>query len=147
MIKKYIEDIGNNRNIEDMEKLGNMLYDIICDMKESHHELYEKYKMELYELAYGEVINEDMAHTWVKSMKPVGKHWTMEETTNAMHEMGYNCDDIEFYVVANMIYNDYYDLVRDNEEMALQLAYSWLNDEDSKEHKLYRYWKNIIKRD
>ena len=52
---------------------------------------------------------------------------------------------IDFYVVANMIYNDYFDLVRDNEELALKMAKDWLSDEDAKENKLYCYWKHIAK--
>ena len=145
MIRKYIEKIGENKNIEDMEKLGDMLSDIIYDMKESHPEIYKEYKMELYEMAYGKKINEEMAEKWVKEMKPVGLHWTMEETTNAMQNLGYNFDKIDFFVVANMMYNDYYDLVKEDEELALRLAKDWLSDVDAKEDKLYCYWKHIIK--
>ena len=144
MIRKYIEKIGENRNVEDMKKLGDMLAEIIYSTKESHHELYEKYKIELYEMAYGKKINEEMAEKWVKGMQPIGMHWTKEETTNAMQNLGYNFDIIDFFVVANMMYNDYYDLVKDDEELALKLAKDWLNDEDAKEHKLYCYWKYII---
>ena len=32
-------------------------------------------------------------------------------------------------------------------EMALKLAYRWLDDKDAKKDKLYEYWKYIIKRD
>lgn len=37
--------------------------------------------------------------------------------------------------------------VKDNEEMALKMTHSWLNDSDAKEGKLYSYRKYIIKRD
>jgi hypothetical protein len=147
MLRKYIEKIGESKNVKDMEKLGDMLSEIIYQTKESHHELYEKYKLELYEMAYGEKISEDMAEKWVKDMKPVGLHWTLEETTNAMYQLGYNFDKIDFFVVANMIYNDYYDIVKNEEEFALKMAYDWLKDEDADEHKLYHYWKYVIKRD
>lgn len=145
MIRKYIEKIGENRNIEDMEKLGDMLSEIIYDTKEEHPEIYKKYKTELYEMAYGKKINEDMAEKWVKDMKPVGMHWTMEETTNAMQSLNYNFDKVDFFVVANMMYNDYYDLVKEDETLALKLAKDWLSDVDVKEDKLYFYWKYIVK--
>ena len=145
MIRKYIEKIGENKKTEDMEKLGDMLSEIIYTMKEPHHELYEKYKIELYEMAYGKKINEEMADKWVKEMKPAGLHWTIEETTNVMQSLGYKFDKIDFYVVANMMYNDYFDLVKDNEELALKMAKDWLDDEDAKENKLYCYWKHIAK--
>ena len=147
MIRKYIEIIGENRNVSDMQKLGDMLSEIIYETKESHHELYEKYKTELYEIAYGKKITEELADKWVKSMQPIGIHWTIDETTNAMESMGYSFDKIDFYVVANMMYNDYYTLVKDDETLALKLAYDWLKDDDAKEHKLYQYWKYVIKRD
>ena len=145
MIRKYIDKIAENKKVEDMEKLGDMLTEIIYELKDSHHELYEDYKLELYEMAYGKKLNEDMANEWVKEMKPAGLHWSIEETTDAMQSLGYKFDKIDFYVVANMMYNDYFDLVRDNEELALKMAKDWLSDEDAKENKLYCYWKHIAK--
>ncbi len=146
MIRTYIEKISESRDVEKMNELGNMLEELIYNLKDSHHELYEKYKMELYELAYGKTINEDMAKKWVKDMTPVGQHWTMEETTSANQSLNFNLNPIDFYVVANMMYNDYYDLVKNDEELALKLAYDWLNDEDAIEDKLYCYWKNIVRK-
>lgn len=145
MLEKYIQKIADNQNKEDMEKLGDMLADAICMIKENHPEMYEKYKIELYEMAYGRKISEEMAEAWVKEMQPVGIHWTMEETTNAMQSLGYNFDKIDYYVVANMMYNDYFDLVREDETLALKLAKDWLSDEDAKQDKLYCYWKYISK--
>jgi hypothetical protein len=147
MLRKYIEKIGEGKDVNNMKKLGDMLAEIIYETKDAHHELYEKYKTELYEMAYGKKISDEMAEKWVYSMKPVGEYWTMEETTNAMHNLGYNHDKIEFFVVANMMKNDYADLVKDDDELALKLAHDWLDDGDAKEHKLYCYWKHIIKRD
>ena len=145
MIRKYIEKIGEKRNVEDMEKLGDILSDIIYETKEAHPELYEKYKLELYEMAYGKKISEEMGEKWVKEMQPVGLHWTMEETTNAMQSLGYSFNTVDFFIVANMMYNDYFDLVKDDETLALKLPKDWLDDKDAKEDKLYCYWKYIIK--
>ena len=97
-----------------MKKLGDMLSEINYENKESHPDIYKKYKMELYEIAYGKKISEEMGKKWVKEMKPEGEHWTIEQTTEAMQKMGYNFDAIDFYVVANMMYNDYNDMVKDN---------------------------------
>lgn len=145
MIRKYIDKIADNGKIEDMKELGDMLSEVIYEMKDAHPEEYHEYKMELYEMAYGKKINEEMAEKWIKEMKPIGMHWTKEETTNAMQSLGYNVDTTDFFVVANMMYNDYYDLVKEDETLALKLAYDWLRDEDAKEDKLYCYWKHIVK--
>lgn len=146
-IREYIKKIVDNGKQEDMEELSEILEDIIYKLKETDPKCYQKYKMKLYEMAYGKVLTEEMAYNWVQKMKPKHEHWTMEETTNAMKEMGYNFNNIDFYAVANMMYNDYYDLVKDNEELALKMAYMWLNDEDSVKDKLYEYYKHIPKED
>ena len=46
-----------------------------------------------------------------------------------------------------MTYNDYYNIVKDDEELALKFAYDWIKDEDAKDNKLYEYWKHVIKKD
>lgn len=146
MIKKYIEKIGESKDTKKMDILGDMLEELIDSLKEAHHEEYEEYKNELYELAYGKKISKEIAEKWVMDMKPAGQHWTMDQTTNAMQNLDYNFDPIDFYVVSNMMYNDYNNLVKDDETLALKLAYDWLKDEDAKEDKLYCYWKHIIKK-
>lgn len=144
MYKIYLKDI-------DFAKYKNKLTDIIdmlmCEIKDEEPQLYRHIECELYEDAYGKIVNEEMAEKWVHAMKPAGLHWTIEETTNAMRNLGYSCDPTEFFVVSNMMYNDYYSIVKENEELALQLAKDWLKDADSKEDKLYNYWKHIIKKD
>ena len=147
MVRKYIEKIGESKNVADMGKLGDMLAEIIDSTKESHRELYDKYKLELYEMAFGKKINEEMAEKWVYNMKPLGRYWTMGETTEAMHNLGYNHDNIDFFVVANMMKNDYADLTKEDDVLALKLAHDWLDDDDAKEYKLYQYWKYVIKKD
>lgn len=146
MIRKYIDKIGETKEVEKMNELGDMLAEIIEGLKESHHELYEEYKNELYEMAYGKKVNKEMAVEWVRTMKPEGEHWNPEQTTVAKENLGYEVDDIDYYIVANMMYNDYNNLVKEDEELALKLANDWLHDEDAKENKLYCYWKNIVKK-
>ena len=146
-IKKMLEVIIDKGKTEDMYKLNDMLDERICDLKEKQPKLYKEYKMKLYEMAYGKVLTEEMAYNWVENMKPKGEHWTVEETTNAMANLGYNCNKIDFYVVANMMYNDYYNLVKDDEELALKMAYMWLDDEDAVKDKLYEYYRHIPKED
>jgi hypothetical protein len=63
-----------------------------------------------------------------------------------MQGLGYACDKLEYWVVSNMMYNDYYNLVKDDEKLALQLAKDWLDDEDSVKCKLYEYWKHIVQK-
>lgn len=143
MHNKYMKDIDFSRHKESLMDVIDML---MCEVKEDEPELYNHIECVLYEDAYGKKINEEMAHQWVKNMQPVAMHWTMEETTGAAKSSGYSVNPIEFYVVANMMYNDYYNIVKEDETMALRLAKEWLTDKDAKECKLYEYWKHVIKR-
>lgn len=146
-VREYIKKIVDNGKQEDMEELSEMLEDTIYKLKETDPKCYKKYKMKLYEMAYGKVLTEKMAYNWVQEMKPKHEHWTIEETTSAMTSLGYNCNKIDYYVVANMMYNDYYNLVKDDEELALKMAYMWLDDEDAVKDKLYEYYRHIPKED
>lgn len=143
MHKHYLEHINFEHHRDKIEDIIDML---MCETKEKDEKLYNHVEMELYEMAYGKKIAENMADEWVHNMKPMGKHWTMDETTNAMYNLGYSLDQIDFFVVANMMYNDYYNLVKEDETLALKMAEDWLKDVDAKEDKLYNYWKHVIKR-
>ena len=140
MYKMYLKEIDLEKHKNKMAEIIEML---MCNVKEYKYDLYEHIEGELYEMAYGMKINEEMAKKWVKNMKPVGEHWNIEETTQAMHNLGYSHNEIDFYVVANMMMNDYQNLTKEDEMLALKLAHDWLDDEDARECKLYNYWKYI----
>ena len=147
-IREYIDKIGENRKQEDMEKLGDMLAELICSLKESHHELYEKYKMELYIMAYGKVLNEEMAEEIVEHMKPFGEHWNMETTTKVKNQYDLkDISDVDFYVTLNSKYNDNKDTVEkflDEEEerldMYVSLTKDFIKDPDAKKGKVFTYF-------
>ena len=144
MHKMYLNDIDFSSHKEKMHDIIDML---MCDAKERNHKLYKHIEGELYEMAYGKKISEDMAKMWVDNMTPIGRYWSMNQTTDAMNNLGYNHDKIDFFVVANMMRNDYDDLTQNDDVLALKLAHDWLDDEDAKDYKLYEYWKHIIKKD
>ena len=143
-IRKYIEKIGENKKIEDMQKLGDMLADIIYSTKESHPEIYEKYKMELYVMAYGKVLTEEMAEDIVHKMKPAGEHWSMEETNSVKAQYGLNnISNVDFYTVMNMAWNDYKGVFGENLEMYVNYSKAFIEDEDAKKGKVFIYFTKI----
>lgn len=141
MIRKYIEKIGENRNIEDMNKLGDMLTEIIYETKESHPEIYKKYKHKLMGMAYNYQIDEHMAHEIVEDMKPLGEYWSMETVRSVIGNDNHKLEDM--YVVMNSLANDYKDIISlDDAETYIKMAHAWLDDIDGKEHKLWKYFVN-----
>lgn len=146
-IKEYIDRIVKNGKPEDMEELSEMLEETLYKIKERNEECYEDYKMELYEMAYGKVLTEDMAKKIVMNMKPYHEHWTMEQTTQVKNQYGLsNIKDCDFYVVMNSAYNRYHNLFGEDLEMYVKYAKEFINDEDAKEGKVYTYFTTIPKK-
>lgn len=140
-MRKYIDKIVEEGSDEDMEKLGDMMIDLIYELKRYDEDKAQKYKMCLYKMAYGEVLSDKMAKEVVENMKPDGQHWTLEQTTQVKNQFGYaNIRDIDFWVVMNMAYNDYKDIFRDNVEMYARFSYDFIADPDGKEGKVFKYF-------
>lgn len=142
--KEYINKIVENGKDADMNELSSMLVEAIDELKDIKPRSYDKAMLDLYELAYGCELNEEMAHEWVNNMKPAGEHWSMDQTSNAMKNLGYNLDELEYYVVANMMFNDYYEILKANETLALKMAKCFLEDVDAVDNKVYKYYKYIV---
>ena len=139
MIRKYIEKIGENKNIEDMNKLGDMLTDIIYDTKESHPDIYKKYKKQLIGMAYNYEIDKELAHEIVEDMKPLGEYWSMDTIASVIGNDTHRLEDM--YVVMNSLVNDYQNIIKpDDVETYIKMAHAWLDDVDAKEHKLWKYF-------
>ena len=144
MIHKYIEKIVDNDNPEDMKELSEILEEVMYKLKDYNKDCFKKYKMRLYEMAYGKVLNQDMAIEWVESMNPPAK-WTMEETTQVKKQYGImNISDVDFYVVMNMMYSDYHKVIGENLDMYVKMTTAWLDDADVEEGKLYNYKMYVV---
>lgn len=145
-IRYYIKMLGETKDTDKMNKLGDMLAEIVCDFKNSHPDMYCKYKMELYELLNGQKLTEEKAGEWIRSMRPFGMHWTLEQTNEVYKEHKLEIDKIDFWAMMNAMYNDYHDIFQDNVETYISLAKDFICDEDAEPNKTYIYWKNIAKK-
>lgn len=145
-IKEILDVIIEKGKTEDMYKLNYMLNDLICDLKEQNPELYHEYKKELYELAFGKVIIEEKAKEIVHKMEPYGEHYTMENADYIKDKYSIRHNTSDVYLVLNSLYNDYHDLLEDNDEMYAKMTKLWLNDADSVDYKVYEYFCHIPKR-
>lgn len=144
MHKSITKKMRERKSTDDLNTLADIVDMSLDKFKEEDADFYDYLETLLYETMYGKVISEEMAHDWVSNMKPRGEHWNIEETSQAMRQLGYNLNKIDFYVVANMMYNDYYNLIENDETLALKMAKEWLTDVDVKENKLYNYKKYVV---
>jgi uncharacterized coiled-coil DUF342 family protein len=146
-VKETLKYIIEKGRLEDMYKLNDMLNDLICDLKEKHPKMYHEYKKELYEIAYGRVILEEKAKEIVNHMLPYGEHYDMEKAKEIKENYGIRHSVNDIYLVINSLYNDYHELLDENNEMYAKMTKLWLNDADGIEDKVYEYFCMIPKED
>lgn len=147
MHKKILEEMKKRASKEDLYSLIDVVDMSLDTMKEEKPELYEHIETILYESLYGKVISEEMAKEWVHSMLPYGQHWSISEAYSLAKQYDTSIKEIEAYVIMNMIYNDYHDILKDEDtSIYAKLTKGWLEDEDAKEDKLYCYYKNIVEK-
>ena len=143
MLKKALE--GHHEGMEDM------IEEFFEHMKEKDIHKYWKMYFKLHEAMYGCKLTEEMAEEWVHSMKPYGEHWTKEQTDAVSKRLSEPIDLIDFYAGMNMVYNDYYKAIEDNDmteeeklKAYMKLAYYFIEDEDFGDNKMYEYYKTIV---
>ena len=101
--------------------------------------------MELYKMAYGETLSREMAEHIVKKMRPYGIKWDLEQTRQIQEQYGIdNIRAIDFYVVLNSAFNDYNNLFGDDIERYIKFTIDFINDEDAKQGKVFKYFTTIV---
>ncbi len=126
--------------------LEDILREIMCDLEKTNKPLEEKYKdLICNELYY---IDDTEAKTIVKSMKPYGEVFTMQDietilSTKQIPEI--KC--IKYYLCMNMFYNDYkayIDLKKlEPREFCFEMSKLFINDIDAPKHKVEKYFKDF----
>lgn len=137
-MKKYLDMIVEKGKKEDMDCLGDILIELMYELKESNHKEYKEYKNKIVGMAYDYKINDELAHDIVEDMKPKGEYWSKETVASVVGNVP-NLNDI--YVVMNSLVNDYGDVISPDEvETYIKMTNAWINDEDAKPNKVWKYF-------
>lgn len=141
---KRIVEIGSN---EDMHEMSDIFDDTLETIQKLDDRKYKQYKMRLYKIAYGNVLNQKMADEIVAKMRPSGMRWSIEETKDLQRQYGLEqINDTDFYVVMNSAYNDYRDLFNDNVEDYMKFTLDFIQDEDAVNDKVFLYFTEIVEK-
>lgn len=151
MIQKYIDKIVLSKDDSKMKELERVLVNTIDYIQRTDNNVYCDIKDDLYEIAEGKTITEDIAKDWVAKMQPKAM-WTMQEVQQAKTKFQCNMPLVALYVIMNMLFSDLGDVI--GEEMTdevlekyIRAAEDWYYDEDAsrtEDEKLYFYWKCIV---
>lgn len=143
-IEEIIQTIVDNGKIEDMHTLSDILEYILEEIEKYDKECYDKYVMELYKMAYGNVLNRQMAEEIVSKMRPYGKRWDIEETQQIQNQYGLNnIRSVDFFIVMNSSFNDFRNIFEDDIEKYIKFSVDFIQDEDAKPDKVFLYYTTI----
>lgn len=111
MHKIYIDKIIKSTDNEKMEDLRRVLEDTIFYIKDIDEDTYNKIECDLYEIAMGKVLDENMAKEWVNNMQPKA-YWTLPEIQQLKNQYQFNLPIIPAYVIMNMLFSDFRRCIR-----------------------------------
>ena len=145
-IENLIDKIVDNGDLESMKNLSEILEDLMEVIEQYDENCYKKYEMVLYKMAYGNMLNREMAENIVSKMKPYAMRWSIDETKQIQQQFGISdIRPIDFFVVINSAYNDYKNIFNEDIESYVKFAMDFINDEDAKNDKVFLYYTSIPK--
>lgn len=117
--------------------------EVMEKLRKKHPEMYEELMDDLECLAYK--IPAEEAMQIVKSMRPKGQNWSMQQVKDLCRDHGIDKDIVNWYLVLNMMYNDYYNTAKTfglqgDEEFYFSLAKDFIEDPDAKPFKVEKYF-------
>lgn len=146
------------------ESIALMDEKIFMPMMELHPEKAWSFMREWHTIFMGEHFDEkfakwevdNMHHKGADGIEYKGEHWNMAQT-NAVYakiksQLTKPYNEYDWYVTLNMIFSDHCNLMKkwfptDTEEQLtekyIQLAVNWLNDEDYKGIKVWKYFEEL----
>ena len=105
--------------------------------------LFEEYIDKLEHLAYR--IPKDEAERIVRAMRPKGQYWSYTQVMDLVRSKGITGDCVNWYLVMNMVYNDYCATAKhfglqNDVEFFYHLAKDFIEDPDAKPMKVEKYF-------
>lgn len=125
------------------EEAWTLADEVMEQIRRKWPDTYEELMCDLECLAYK--IAPDEAMSIVKAMRPKGQHWSMQQVKDFCRSKGIDKDIVNWYLVMNMCYNDYYDTAKtfglqNDEEFYYSLAKDFIDDPDAKPFKVEKYF-------
>lgn len=140
---KEMKERATNKDTEALAEVSEMLLDSI---KETEPEFYKHAESILYEALYGKKLTKELAEKIIHKMHPHGMKWTLEQTTDVMHQKGLTLDTVDFWIVMNMAYNDYHEMFEEDLDKYVEYTKLFIKDDDAEEGKVYTYFTKIPKK-
>lgn len=142
-MSKYRELVGRAMDKGFSDEAWSIMDDFIDMLGQKYPELYDKVMDKIECLAYR--ISKDEAEDIVRRMEPYGQHWSYNQVKDFVSSHGIEDDYNNWYLVLNMVYNDYCTTAKtfglhDDPEFYFSLAKDFIDDPDAKPLKVEKYF-------
>lgn len=130
-------------DFKEMAEYGIVMEHLMGKLEAHSPMLFKETMDRLEDIAYD--IPLEKAKEIVRKMRPFGEHWNYETVKHYVEGKDVLGQCVYYYLVMNMMYNDYYDVATNfghqaDTEFYFELAHAFINDEDGKKHKVERYF-------
>jgi hypothetical protein len=142
--RELMEKIAaKGEKFEDMIEFRAAMDEIMSRVCKNYPQMFHDFVEHIEDIVYEMPL--EKAQYITRGMKPFGEHWTYEDVKNVLSNKGIYKHCIEYYLVMNMVYNDYYDVAtnfghQSDVEFYFELANAFINDLDGKKHKVVKYF-------
>ena len=139
IIKKVL-----SKDEKGIECIIDTLEESLCYLQRSDEKMYKQIKESLEAKAYA--ISPEDAKMIVQRMNPMGQQWNWNQIEEYIIAKGIDPSCTEkWYLVMNMVYNDYYDTAKtyghlNDVEFFFHLAKDFIEDPDAKPLKVEKYF-------
>ena len=136
LITKAVENSETDEAWDLIDKL-------LCEVAQREPKLHEDFLCCLEKLAYR--IPKEEAERIVRNMRPKGQYWNFQQVKDLAKAHDVADDWVNWYLVMNMVYNDYYDTAKtyglhNDPEFFFSLAKDFIDDPDAKPMKVEKYF-------
>lgn len=140
-MKKLLKVI-HEKNIP-VEEVDALVADALELLEHSNPRAYEEIGMKFKKMAYS--IDRSKAEMIVHNMKPKGQMWTFDQIQSFVQSKGIKDNYVNWYLVMNMCYNDYYNTAKHygyagDAEFYYCLAKDFIEDVDADPFKVEKYF-------
>lgn len=125
------------------DEAWNVLDEFIDMLCKKYPDMYDDIIEKLECLAYR--IPKDEAEDIVRRMSPRGQYWSFNQAKEFVQDHGVVDNWVNWYLVLNMAYNDYYDTAKafglqNDPEFYYNIAKDFIEDPDAKPLKVEKYF-------
>lgn len=151
--EKDAEEVNEYEEEYDSDNFTDRICEKLETLKEEHPEVFCILKVELFKLLHGPHFTKDLVEEALEAVTAKYGHrnkikWTVEESEQIANKFGIHYElnnKYDWYYAINLMYLLYSEVLPDDLQTYVKLAYCWINDKSLPEGKPFIHYHHHIK--